>query len=136
MQRKYKKILSCFLAVFLFLSGICLKNIKADFLLDSTLGTKTSFYITSLGAKICDNEPCTNQMLGICQASHIQNLLYNGNGKTDLKLLFHDAYGDIAGQALSHFQETVYIVQFSQLYSKTVIMQFIHNQDGKKKHLS
>ncbi len=133
---EYKRMLCCFLAVFLILSSICVKNVKAYSVFDGTPTAETSIYIDSLGAKICDSESCTAQMLGIRGASHIQGSMYYYGRYNDLKILADYIDTGLWGQGEIHFYEGKYILQFPSLYGKAVIIRFMHKQDGKKKKLS
>lgn len=134
MKTKYNYLICYILAVFMLLSGMCLENTQADFSFALTKTAQPTSTIGSLSKEILCNESCTIEMLGIRSTSYALNAARRTNYRTDIRvrasvILF---CVDKFTQNFSNFHVAVNALQFPELYGKTAVLNYIHNQDGKK----
>lgn len=135
MQRKYKQIVCYILIIFMIVSGMCVKNVKADSVLSCATEHQNNANIDSQDVAICDGEICTTEMLGVRCASHIHNESVSLS-KTYEKISFVCISSDVFSKCFTKFYMAVNIVQPTEVYSKTAVLHFIHNKDGKKQNLT
>ncbi len=134
MKTKYNAIICYILAVVMLLSGMCLENVEADSSFALTQTAQTASMIRSLDYEVLCNESCTIKMLGIRDTVYALNASRRTNYRTDIRvrasviLFCVDKYT----QNFSSFHAAVNAIQFPELYSKTAVLNYIHNQDGKK----
>lgn len=132
MQAKCKQILSIILIVFMFVSGMCYEDIQADSLSDCTSVDPTMLYIPALDAEICSNEICTTEMLGVRNISYNNSTVCRTGCKIDIRGVLACLWEGIGTHIFSNFHFAVNTIQFPELYSKAALLNYIHNQDGKK----
>lgn len=127
-------MISYILAFAMLLSGMCFECTKADSFLEYTFAQGPEAYIASGGAAISDEEICTTEMLGIRSVFNVRqfvnrNLCTRRNVRASLVLLGTDAGLHI----YSNFFTSAGIVWCPRLCLQTVILNYIHNKDGKKR---
>lgn len=130
MLRKYKCLLCSLLACVLLLTGIGTENIDS-FFSNCTLGPHTDSFILRAEKQIFTSDACTKEMLGIRESTLVRAVkcIRNGmNRKGSLTLLCME----LPAQTKAFLYRTVEKVRFQRAFGKTVIIKYIHNQDGKK----
>lgn len=132
MQIKYKKVISYFLITLMLFSGMFYENILEDSLFDYTTATHSIPYIGTYDNIITDAAICTTEMLGVRTISYVQQFANKSPQRIALKTAFHYLPIDYISQIFSNFFLTVRVVQFRDFYSQTVLVDYIHNKDGKK----
>lgn len=130
MQIKYKKVISYFLITLMLFSGMFYENILEDSLFDYTTVTHSIPYIGTYDDIITDAAICTTEMLGVRTISYVQQ--NKSPQRIAIKTAFDYLPVDYISQIFSNFFLTVHVVQFRNLYSQTVLVDYIHSKDGKK----
>ena len=112
--------------------GIGTENIDTDsFFSNCTLGHHIDSLILEAEEQIFTSDACTQEMLGIRESTLVRAVkcIRNGmNRKGTLTLLCKK----LSPQTKSFLYRTVEKVRFQRTLGKTVIINYIHNQDGKK----
>lgn len=132
MQIKYKKVISYFLITLMLFSGMFYENILEDSLFDHTTVTHSIPYIGTYDDIITDAAICTAEMLGVRTISYVQQFANKSPQRVAIKTDFDYLPIDYISQFFSNFFLTVHVVQFRDFYSQTVLVDYIHNKDGKK----
>lgn len=132
MQIKYKRIISYFLIALMLFSGMFYENIMEDSLFDRTTVTHSTPFISPSDNKLTDTTACTIEMLGVRTISYVQQFANKSSQKTAIKTAFDSPVPDYIWHNLFNFFITVRVVQFRTLHSQTVLVNYIHNKDGKK----
>lgn len=133
MRAKGKPILCQILIMFLFFMGIYLESPKVEPYFACVADERPVSYIGLAESEICEIESCTVEMLGSRTTSVSQRIIERTSVKTNTKLSLAYLCEENALNAFSAFYTTADIVQSPDLYSKTVVLNYIHNQDGKKR---
>lgn len=127
------RIMCFMLACVLLLTGFNLEDIQGDIRYSSNPFTATSNHLlSSANENTSEAEVCTQEMLGIRESvfigSTIRRVLSKRNTKNALSLIF----AILLLQVLSNTYLTVANVYSYQAQGHKVILNYIHNQDGKK----
>lgn len=134
MLEKEKRWICKFIVLSILISGMCFENVKADSIFVYTTDSSSDSYLCSSEDTILAQEVCTTEMLGVRTASSMQQLANRvTNNKRELRFLLVFMCVVAVLQLFSNFYTTVDILQFSKRQSKTVVLNYIHNMDGKKK---
>ena len=134
MKTKYNYIICYILAVFMLLSGMCLESVEADSSFALQTAVQTTASIGSSNHEILCNESCTIEMLGIRGTSYAVSVAKRSNHRTDIRFRASILLLCVekCAQNFSNFHIAANAIQFPELYAKAVVLNFIHNQDGKK----
>lgn len=133
MLRKYKELICCFLSCIVLLTGIGAERTEIDFgVFNSALGHHSEFLFQENKEKIYTPEVCVREILGTPESVFIRENVKcprRGAGRRnsisllDVKMTprFHLFLHKIIGK-----------MHFHKLLGKTVIINYMHDQDGKK----
>lgn len=134
MLNKRKKMLCKMLVFFMLFLGISFGKIPANSLLANTQTSSEDYYLKTCDAFIISEDACTNQMIGIRSASFVREDILRGcfSSKRNLERLTFCLHSNIPSHVFSKFIATANLVQSSKSDKKTVVLSYIHNQDGKK----
>ena len=132
MHIKYKKVLSYLLITLMLFSGMLYETILEDSIFDYTTVTHSSPYIGTYGNVITDATVCTTEMLGVRTTSYVQQFAARSQQRIAVKAAFDYLPVDHISQIFSKFFLTVHIVQFRDFCRQAVLVDYIHNKDGKK----
>lgn len=132
MKLRYQKFICVIMAICMMFSGMCLNNTKADSLFERVAESTTTSYIDSLKQEGLNNESCTIEMLGVRNTVNILGTIKRSvekwEGRTSLVLLCME---EMTSQ-LSNYHIATITMQFLEGHGRTVVLEYIHNQDGKK----
>lgn len=129
---KNKKWICNFIALFILLTGMCVDEVKAD----SVFLRQKAAEVSGIGMAVTvlsevDVEPteilCTrNSVTGSQIVAQITS------GKRTIKLSTAFLCMVVFSLLLSNFYQTERVTEFPKLYARTVVVNYIHNTDGKK----
>ena len=135
--KSQNRILCAILAIALFISGMCVENIKADTLV--SVNQISYSQIQSMGgtfraqeAYVSPSEGCTHEMLGRrSNAAAIAAVK-----KSAAKTMAHEPSTLVYVESQPHNLSTILGMDIgesdSEFPGNTIIIHFIHSQDGKK----
>lgn len=139
MWHQRKRIACYIVAIFVFLSGMCLVNTRAHSLLlfdsNTSFSYQTGATLTGVNeVSISNTDAATTEVQNIRTESSTgqqvwRNLLNRREMRLALALLFICA---AVPQSVLKFLLTEGAMQLPKLQSNTVILTFIHNTDGEK----
>lgn len=127
-------MISFILALSMLFSGMCFENVKADssFVYPSMQEQKADVILHSAG--ISSEEACTTEMLGIRSISSIRQYVSRRvQSRKDAKVVVEFLYEDSQLYLCSGFFAAAGSVAFPKLCSGAVVLNYIHNKDGKKR---
>ena len=131
---KKKQILCLILTLFVFFSGMCFENIKADSLFLFTSEEEPLSYVGTCDVAISDTNLCTTEMLGLNHLSYVgQFANKTAYSKKNIQVSLEIFLTDAGSGSLSNFFETVHAVELHKLCHRFVVLNYIHNADGKKR---
>ncbi|MBD5089595.1 MAG: hypothetical protein HDT30_12455 [Clostridiales bacterium] len=136
MRIKNCKILCFILVIFIVLSGMCIENIEADYSFAYAPMEETNSYIMTDDAVISQAEPCTTEMLGVCNNAGIQRLAGQFiNQKRESKVSLNFLYSNIFSL---HEKERRFLISskaitFCNQCQDELVVKYIHKSDGKKR---
>lgn len=132
MQIKYKKVISYFLIALILFSGMFCENILEDSFFGYTTASHSEATIDSYNATLSETAACTSEMLGLRSFSFVQQFANKSMTKVVVRFAFNCMLIQCILHIYSNFFLTAHIVQFQKLYGQTVLVNYIHNKDGKK----
>ena len=131
------------IVLFIFISGMCLEEIKAD----------PVFVCTAVCSEISENESAltgqeqksisvymeketeVTEMIVARNTTNIQQIIASiSNGKRTLKLSVALIYVTVLGLLLSISNRMSYEMWLPGCMNKTIVVKYIHSTDGKKKN--
>ncbi len=134
MRRAGKHIVSFILALSMLFSGMCFENVKADSSLVYPSMQEQKADVILHSADISSEEACTTEMLGIRGISSIRQ--YVGRrvqSRKDAKAVLEFSYENSQLHLYSGFYAAAGSIAFPKLCSGAVVLNYIHNKDGKKR---
>ena len=133
MRYRNQKIICLFLAVFILISGIGVRMVKADSIFVSSAVKENDSCISSIATFLVENELCATELIAVKSTSHVRQMAGKiPYGHKDVKASFHALCSDMVSGFFSIFFTAVHAVQFQELYSRQTVLNYIHNKDGKK----
>ena len=132
MNRKYQRMLSMLLAIFLLVSGMCLENSKADSQSLSSLQEQKVCLKGSLDEALDYVEPRAEGMFGQQNFSSVVGVSASHNFRKDTKQSFVYLLVNISVHNLIPIHITENTIVSPEKHCENVILSYIHNQDGKK----
>ena len=113
-------------------SGVCLEVTQTDFLLKYDVENHTTSKIAPVQEKIINSASCTAEMLGLRNATNIVRVAeqFPSRWEGNASLFFVCIYN--LHQSRHNFLITVNIPKFPELYPEAMVLNYIHNKDGKK----
>ena len=129
---KNKQWICNFIALIILLAGVCVDEVKADSIFcypqSAFLSADTVYAMIS---EVDDVEPTEMLCTRSSTTSH-QIVAQIANSKRVLKLSMMFVSVTVLSLLLSNFYTTERIIEFLQLDTRTVVLTYIHNADGKK----
>ncbi|MBQ9120264.1 MAG: hypothetical protein IJY09_09480 [Lachnospiraceae bacterium] len=95
----------------------------------------TNHRVTLIGpaeSEISEPDSCTTAMLDSRRESGIERITGRTSSKTNTRFSLDYLCQESVSNPFSTFYTTADSVESPDLYSKTVVLNYIHNQDGKK----
>ena len=138
---KSKQWICKFIVLFIFISGMCFEDVKADSAFVCTMITsqaKDAVNVESMqnGEKIAvymEKELEVTETIVARSTTNTQQVIASfSNGRKVLKLSIAIIYVTALSLLLSNSYARFYITQFSECVCKTIVVNYIHNTDGKK----
>lgn len=139
MFEKSKRWICKFIVLFLFITGMCFDEVKADSVFVCTIITESAAKIQTFSEKESvsvyrDNDADATEMLVARSTSDTQQLIAPiSTGKRTLKLFVALIYITALMLLLSNPYGMAYIAQMPERVCKTIVVNYIHNTDGKKR---
>ena len=123
-----------FIALFIFLTGMCFEEVKADSAFVCTIIPETVSYVQAADTIDSDMEVYAAEALVARNTSATHQIVCPmTSGKRDGKLSVVLLYVTALWLLLSDFYAATYIAQIPERVCKTVVVNYIHNTDGKKR---
>ena len=128
----YKHLISCFLAVILFVSGMCVEITDADSYFASQIPqqTQTSQYQSSEYTSFISSDYCTPELMQANQSRYIRNdktnSLRSSKNRATNPITF------ITNNHLIYFEEHLLTGVPPTTFSRIIIINYMHLQDGDK----
>lgn len=132
-MQKNKQWICYFIALFIFMSGMCFENVKTDslFLRASEEGT---VYVSLTGSEASCMEARTEEIAGANRTSRIIGIQNQSVQLRRTVRLFCSYILSLAGIALAHkFYTTEERLLQMTADGQAVVVNYIHNIDGKKR---
>lgn len=134
MRAKERHKISFILALFMLLSGMCFDSTKADFSLESTFARGSEGDVSFYDTVISSEEICTAEMLGIRNISCIRQFINRSIcSRKDTRASLGFLSADAQKHLCFYFFTAAGILQLSKFCLNVVVLNYIHNQDGKKR---
>ena len=133
-ERKYNRILGYILAALILLSGMCLENTTADssFAFIQAYNPSDS-YMCVVEEQIIEAIPCTIEALG---ARTISCLVSEGRRANNVKLGIRIIVFLLCAESMIRYISQIKahddLCDSIEPYHRTVVLNYIHNTDGKK----
>ena len=132
-NKKSNKILCFLLALFLLLAGINIDAIQIDASYSNRALVNSSNMLITLGAGgSSEAEVCTQEMLGIQESVFVGNTTRRVLNRRSTKNAFSLILAVLFRQFFLKRYMTSVNVNFYYVPCHTIILNYIHNQDGKK----
>lgn len=113
-------------------SGMFCENILEDSFFGYTTVSHSEATIDAYNTTLSETTACTSEMLGVRSLSFVQQFANKSTQRVAIRLVLDYMHIDCILHIFSNFFLTAHIVQFRELYSQTVLVNYIHNKDGKK----
>lgn len=135
--RSRDRIICCILAIALLISGVCFDNVKADTLVsaDQISYSQSQSVCETLSAQntyVSPSEGCTHEMLGRRSSAASITEAKKNAAKTMSHVSSMLTYVENQPHNLGTILGMVVREPDSEFPSNTIIIHFIHSQDGKK----
>lgn len=132
MHPQRRRFFGTLLIILFILSEMYLGEAKADFLFEYMSPGQVQSRMVSQDAVICNDHFCTVEMMSGRGISFVEQAVVRPGFRAGVRLSLILLYAAAVLFFFSLFHAAVYTIQSSELYSKTVVLNYIHNQDGKK----
>ena len=135
--RKQKRFISGIIILCLLFSGLFYDCLREESSMEKSIyqnitGSPSDAILTEQDAALTEITVCTLQMLGIRTTSCIQQVISRTFQNDTVRLASNYLYLCIVLYLFLRFYSTVCTVPFLKSYGQTVLVSYIHNQDGKK----
>lgn len=142
MLKKNKQWICKLIVLFIFMTGMCFEEIKADPVFVCTIIADNKDAVPgemvqadNATSVYRESETERTEMLAARSTTNTQQILASvGSVRRTLKLSFALLYVTAVGLLLSNSNGMSYITWISECVSKTTVVNYIHNTDGKKKN--
>lgn len=137
MRMKYESLISCFLIIGLLFSGMFYDSFREDSFMEKSLSVcvtehHSNAVITEQNNVLTETALCTAEMLAARTIACIRQIENRAFQRVSLKPVFGCLYLQITSYIFSKQYFSVSDIPFLKLYGQTVLVTYIHNQDGKK----
>ncbi|HAU87229.1 MAG TPA: hypothetical protein DCW90_17605 [Lachnospiraceae bacterium] len=133
MRQRYTRFVCCILALIMAFTGMCMDAKQADSFLEcSTLDSHIEASIFAHDDTITYEKLCTQRMLGISDLVFVNNFVKHHNIQTKSKsslVSFVTTLCILIHISLQMAEENICV---SKTHVKAIILNFIHEKDGKK----
>lgn len=142
MFEKSKQWICKFIVLFLFITGMCSNEVRADSVFVCTI--ISDYAKNAVSARSMQNDEKiaiymeeeleVAELLVARSSTNTQQVIASiSNGKKTLKLSVAIIYVAALGLLLSNSYAMSYITQLPECICKTIVVKYIHNTDGKKR---
>ncbi len=132
-MQKNKQWICYFIALFIFMSGMCFENVKTDSLFLRT-SKEGAAYASLIGSDVSGMEARTEEIAGANRTSRIIGIQNQSVQLRRTVRLFCGYILSLAGIALAHkFYTTEERLIQTTVNGQAVVVNYIHNIDGKKR---
>ena len=132
--KKSKQWICKFIVLFIFMTGMCFEEIKADSVLACAVISDVSMYIQTIDADDVEIEAGAAEMLVSPSSSIGRQIVHPMTaGKRTLRLSVAILYVTTLIWLLFNSNATSVILQIPERMCKTIVVNYIHNTDGKKR---
>lgn len=133
-QKKSRRFVSYILAIIMLFMGMYFEDIEVDSFFACAPAETSAAYLNTCDATIMNTNACTAEMLGVRNSSYVGQLAGRFvHGRRDVRITSDFLSADCDSQSLSNLFTTAKILQFPERDSKTVVLNYIHSIDGKKR---
>ena len=142
MFEKRKQWICKFIVLFLFITGMCFEDVKADSGFACTMlasQAKDAANVESMQTEkefaiYMEKELEVTEMIVAKSTTNTQQLIASiSSGKRNLRLSVAIIYVTALGLLLSNSYVMSFVSQLPERVSKTIVVNYIHNTDGKKR---
>ena len=142
MLEKSRRWICKFIVLFLFISGMCFEEVKADSIflytmIASQAQNKAEVVAAQEDDKLAvyrEREFEVTEMIVARSTTNMQQLIASiSSAKKSLKLSVAIIYVTAFGLLLSNSYVMAYVMQLPERVCKTIVVNYIHNKDGKKR---
>ena len=142
MLEKRRQWICKFIVLFLFISGMCFEEVKADSIFVCTMiAAKAQDKANVVAVQDRENvavyrekELEVTEMIVARSTTNTQQLIATiSSAKKSLKLSVAIIYVTALGLLLSNSFVMAYVTQLPERVCKTIVVNYIHNTDGKKR---
>lgn len=136
---KSKQWICKFIVLFLCITGMCFENVEADPVFVCTMITEDAIAHQNVSDKdkvsvYMEKETDVTETIVARSATNTQQVIASlTNGKRTLKLSVAIIYVTALSLLLSNSYAMAYISWLPERVCKTIVVNYIHNMDGKKK---
>lgn len=132
-QRRYQILICYILMILMSYTGICIDSMQADSLLRyGALGKAARACVMPVDEVISQEEACTQEALGISKTSIINNLIEKCRIRRNLKNVWSLLTAYLSAHRVVNLHMAECELRLHSASCKTVILNYIHDQDGKK----
>ena len=133
MLSKNRQWICKFIVLFVLISGVCFEHIKADTFFEYAFWNSPGTYLQTGEETIGDAMACTVETLGVRTAILHQTVGRLTNARRELKPSVAFLCVVAGWQLLSYFFTTEQFEQLPLFFSASVVVDYIHSTDGKKR---
>ena len=131
---KSKQWICKFIVLFIFITGMCFEEVKADSVFVCTLNPSIDSYIQSSDADDIEVEHSTVEVIATRSSSNGRQIVHPmTTGKKGLRLSVALLYVVVLDLLLSNSYATSFVLAIPERMCKTSVVNYIHNTDGKKR---
>ena len=140
---KRKQLICKFIVLFLFITGMCFEEVKADSIFvctivaNQTMKDKAEVESEQNKKNVAfyrEDEIEVTEIIAARTTTNTQQIIASiSNAKKSLKLSVAIIYVTALGLLLSNSFIMSYVTQLPERVSKTIVVNYIHNTDGKKR---
>lgn len=133
-MRNRKKTFCFFMAVLMLLAGIGFENAKISSFLEYSTSDYSAEVIDSGSTITAEDAIISVNMTNLRAASQIRQIsVRNTYSRRNLRLSYAQFFVEAYAQLYAGISKTVSKIALTESYSQTVVLNYIHNTDGKKK---
>lgn len=132
--RNRKKTFCFFMAIFMLLAGIGFENAKISSFLEYNTSDYSAEVIDSGSAITAFDAMISVNTTNLRAASQIRQIsVRNAYSRRNLRLSYAQYFVEAYAKSYAGISKTVSKMALTEPYSQTVVLNYIHNTDGKKK---
>ena len=136
MRITYHNIICCIMAFFMIVSSVCVDVDYVDSVFARSTYATSEYMEDTAVASVRDDYLTVGtdaqEIRAIQESSNVYATIRNGSRRNDTKWSINLIIASLCLQNLFHFQKTVEAFAFQETLYQTVIVSYIHEQDGMK----